>query len=189
MIPLHKMKRCFVCLFWCIPLWSFELTRYTKCFPSRLTVKFCLSLDDSAPLSVFFLMRFQFSYSCCRCILTVGSPKRRATSGVSRSIASSSPLFVQESSSGLTGEVELIPRWDIFARVSRLESIVFTKEDARLARLEMKEEARLEKVEMKKAIDDSKYQMMAFTLLVTLLSQGIPIVRYLNEIGTTQNIL
>lgn len=85
---------------------------------------------------------------------------------------------MQESSSGSTEEVEPIPRWDIFARVGRLEDILFTKEDA----LEMKKE-------MKKEMDASKYQMMAFTLLVTLLSQSIPIVRYLNEIGTTQNIL
>jgi hypothetical protein len=44
----------------------------------------------------------------------------------------------------------------------------------------LKEEPRFAKVEMKKAMDESKYQMMAFTLLVTLLSQSIPIVRYLN---------
>ena len=90
------------------------------------------------------------------CILTtVGSP-RSTISGVWRSSTSSSPLLLQESSSGFTEELEPIPQWDLFARVGRLEAIIFTKEDARRANIEtkeamdeMKEEARQANIERK----------------------------------------
>ena len=57
--------------------------------------------------------------------------------------------------------VIVIPKYDIFSRVQRLEDSMFTKEDAKEMKAEMKAEAKEMKAEMKAEAKEMKAEMKA----------------------------
>jgi len=91
--------------------------------------------------------------------------------------------------------VSVIPRWDLYARVSRIEETMFTKEDAKdmqkkTEEMQKKTEKKMEEMqkktdkkmeEMEKKMEETKKEMMGFTLFTTLLTQLVPIKRLFDE--------
>ena len=80
-------------------------------------------------------------------------------------------------------KVSVIPRWDLYARVSRIEETMFTKEDAK--DMQKKTEEMQKKTEKK--MEETKKEMMGFTLFTTLLTQLVPIKRFFDETMTNGN--
>mmetsp|Transcript_14218 Transcript_14218/g.21168 ORF Transcript_14218/g.21168 Transcript_14218/m.21168 type:complete len:157 (-) Transcript_14218:115-585(-) len=75
-----------------------------------------------------------------------------------------------------TKTVEIIPRWNVYARVARLESIIFTKEEAKAMEASLKEEANEREARMKeeaKALEARMVSRMDATDLRTNVMFGI----------------
>ena len=90
--------------------------------------------------------------------------------------------------------VSVNPRWDLYARVSRIEETMFTKEDAKdmqkkTEEMQKKTEKKMEETQkkMEKKTEETKKEMMGFTLFTTLLTQLVPIKRFFDETMTNGN--